>query len=138
MEHEIDLKWLKEMAFEGTQPDGYKIKLDAAETPAINATKPKPLLLTALAGCTGMDVASLLKKMRIEVKDLNIKVKGILTDEHPKYYRSMHITYQFAGNNLDREKIEKIISMSQEKYCGVSALFRMAIPVTYTVELIEV
>ena len=135
MEHEITLNWLEKMAFESTQPDGYKIRLDADENPETSATRPKPLLLSALAGCTAMDVVSLLQKMRVDLKKLDIKVKGELTEDHPKYYKSMHITYILSGSNIDREKVEKAISLSQEKYCGVSALFRMAIPVSYSVEI---
>ena len=80
---------------------------------------PKPLLLTSLAGCTGMDVTSLLKKMRVEVEEFEVNVSGQLTDEHPKYYSTIHVEYIFKGSDLNKEKLEKAVNLSQERYCGV-------------------
>jgi putative redox protein len=135
MEHEISLKWLEKMAFEATQPDGYTLRLDAAENPDVPATRPKPLLLSALAGCTGMDVISLLEKMRVPVKDMEIKVSGELTEEHPRTYKSMHITYILTGENIEKEKVIKAIELSQEKYCGVSAILKKGAAITYSLEI---
>ena len=135
MEHEVSLNWLEKMKFEVTQPDGYIVSLDADDSPDQSSTRPKPLLLSALAGCTAMDVISMLQKMRVDIKDMQVKVNGELTEDHPKYYKNMHITYIFTGKDIDIKKIEKAIELSQEKYCGVSALFKMAIPLTYSVEI---
>lgn len=135
MGHEVTLNWLENMKFEVTQPDGYIVSLDADDSPDQSSTRPKPLLLSALAGCTAMDVISMLQKMRVDIKDMQVKVNGELTEDHPKYYKNMHITYIFTGKDIDIKKIEKAIDLSQEKYCGVSALFKMAIPLTYSVEI---
>ena len=135
MGHEVTLNWLEKMKFEVTQPDGYIVSLDADDSPDQSSTRPKPLLLSALAGCTAMDVMSMLQKMRVDIKDMQVKVNGELTEDHPKYYKNMHITYIFTGKDIDIKKIEKAIDLSQEKYCGVSALFKMAIPLTYSVEI---
>ncbi|PKP18889.1 MAG: osmotically inducible protein C [Bacteroidetes bacterium HGW-Bacteroidetes-21] len=139
MEHEINLNWLENMSFEGDLGNGHKMIIDAGpESGGENkGPRPKPLLLMALAGCTGMDVVSLLKKMRVEYESFTIKVKGKLTEEHPKYYESMHITYAIKGKSIDHEKVEKAVSMSKERYCGVSALFQKAIPLTYDILITE-
>lgn len=135
MKHEVNLGWLEKMAFE-SELDGHKITLDAAEE--VGGTdqgpRPKKLMLLALAGCTAMDVVSLLKKMRIVVDDLNIKVDSEMTEDHPKQYTSMHVTYEFWGSDLPMAKLEKIVKLSQENYCGVSALYKKAIPVTSSIK----
>jgi len=138
MKSEVNIKWLGNMAFEG-EVGGHKIILDAApESGGENkGARPKPLMLLALAGCTGMDVVSILKKMRVEFEDFQIFVEGDLTGEHPKYYQSMKVIYQFKGKDLPMDKLEKAVSLSEEKYCGVSALYKKAIPVSFEIKVIE-
>ena len=138
MKETINVTWLGNMAFEA-DIEGHKITLDASTDVGgeNKGPKPKPLMLVALAGCTGMDVVSLLKKMRIEVKEVNIRVEGELTEEHPKQFQSMHIIYEFVGSNLQKEKIEKAIDLSQERYCGVSASYRKAMNITSEIKLTE-
>jgi putative redox protein len=134
MKHDISLSWKKGMAFE-TEIFGHTLKLDVPEEMGgeDSGHRPKPLMLAALAGCTGLDVVSILKKMRVEPDDFNVKVEGELTDEHPKQYKSMHVTYEFWGDNLPKDKIEKAVKLSDEQYCGVSALYKKAIPVTSSI-----
>ncbi len=135
---EITGRWLKNMTFE-TNIGDHTIILDA--DPKVGGEnkgpRPKPLLLASLAGCTGMDVVSLLGKMRVEFSDLQIRVSGKLTDEHPKYYNKIHIIYILKGKEIDRSKVEKAVSLSQEKYCGVSEMFRKAAEITYEIRLEE-
>jgi putative redox protein len=137
MKHESKLRWTGEMAFE-TEIDGHKLTLDAAEEAGGHnlGMRPKKLMLTALAGCTGMDVISILKKMKIVPDEFNVRVDGNVTEEHPKQYDSMHIIYEFKGNNLPEDKLIKAIELSQEKYCGVSALYKKAIKVTYEIRIL--
>lgn len=119
------------MAFEG-DVEGHKIVLDADENfgGENRGARPKPLMLLALAGCTGMDVVSLLKKMRVEIRDFNVKVSGHLTEEHPKQFDRMHVVYEFWGKNLAKDKIEKAVNLSEERYCGVSATYKKVMPVS--------
>jgi putative redox protein len=137
MIHETILNWTGDMSFE-TELDGHKLIVDADENVGGHnlGMRPKKLMLTALAGCTAMDVISLLKKMRVEPEVFNVRVDGTLTDEHPKYYKSMHIVYEFKGDNLPLDKLQKAIELSQEKYCGVSALYQKAIPITYEIRIL--
>ena len=135
---EIKVSWKDKMAFEA-EVDGHKIMLDAAEAVGgeDQGPRPKPLMLTALAGCTGMDVISILKKMRVEVEDFDVTVEGDLTDEHPKQYYKMNVIYTFKGKHLPLEKLKKAVSLSEERYCGVSALYKKAIEVTSEIKIIE-
>ena len=119
------------MAFEA-DVNGHKITLDAAEQVGgeNRGPRPKPLLMVGLAGCTGMDVVSILKKMRVELDGFNVRVEADLTDEHPKQFTKMHVIYEFKGKDLPMEKLQKAISLSEERYCGVSAMYKKAIEIT--------
>ena len=81
-------------------------------------------MLSSLAGCSGLDIASLIKKMKLEVADFRIETIANLTDEHPKYYDKVSIEYHFTGNNLDEKKLQRAVDLSVEKYCGVMEMFR--------------
>lgn len=132
------IQWKGEMSFEA-ELNGHKFMIDADEKVGGKnlGPRPKPLMLTALAGCTGMDVISILKKMRVELDDFSINVEGEQNDEHPVQYIKMHITYEFKGKDLPKDKIEKAVNLSQERYCGVSDFYRKVIPVTHEIKLIE-
>ncbi len=138
MQHEISCDWESDMAFSAAV-GGHRIPLDADEAVGGKNTgpMPKPLLLVSLAGCTGMDVISILKKMREPVSYFNLRVQGDLTDEHPKTYTRVKIIYEFkASDGLKDENVRKAISLSQDRYCGVSALLKKAIPVEFEVQYI--
>jgi putative redox protein len=134
MKQGISLDWKKGMAFE-TELNGHKVTVDSDKDSGGGdiGPRPKALMLVALAGCTGMDVVSLLAKMRVELADLKIKVDGDVTEEHPKHFTSMHITYEFWGKELPMDKLEKVVSLSDEKYCGVAATFKQGFPVTHSI-----
>jgi putative redox protein len=120
MKESVIVNWEKGMAFEANV-DGFKIKLDHKDDKGGKNTgpRPKPLMMVALAGCTGMDVVSILEKMRVELKDFAVKIDGDLTEEHPKHFTKMHIIYEFTGKDLPYDKLKKAIELSQERYCGV-------------------
>jgi putative redox protein len=136
MIHKAEINWIEEMAF-NAEVNEHRITIDADEMVGGNnrGPRPKPLMLVALAGCTAMDVISILRKMKAEPDDLTVTVEGELTDEHPRVYHRIHIVYQFKGSNLDPEKLEKAINLSQEKYCGVSAMYREFATITHEVRI---
>lgn len=138
MKSVVNVKWTGNMSFE-SDVFGHKIVMDAgAESGGEDkGARPKPLQLVALGGCSGMDVVSILKKMRVEVEEFEMIIEGNMAEEHPKYYTEMHVVYQFKGKNLPMDKLEKAVSMSEDKYCGVSALYRKAIPVKTSIKVIE-
>ncbi|MCA1965187.1 MAG: OsmC family protein, partial [Flavobacterium sp.] len=118
--HNITTTWKGNMQFESTNPSGDVISIDAGPENGGEGKglRPKALMLSALAGCTGLDVASLMEKMKLEVADFKIVTSGELTEEHPKTYHKVKVDYHFYGNNLDEKKLEKAVNLSVEKYCG--------------------
>jgi len=126
------------MQFDATV-NGHNLKMDAVQEVGGNDAGPRPkeLMMAALAGCTGMDVISILKKMKVEVSEFDVKVESELTEEHPKMYTGMHLVYSFKGKNLDKDKLKKAIDLSQDKYCGVSAVYRQVMNLTYEIQISE-
>lgn len=86
--------------------------------------QPKALMLVSLAGCTGVDVVMILHKMKVVFSDLIIDVEGQLTDTIPKTYQTVKLTYKINVKKGDEDKVKKAVDLSQDKYCGVSAMFR--------------
>jgi putative redox protein len=138
MKNVIDMSWTDNIAFE-TDMDGHKVVIDASEEVGGSdlGPRPKKLLLTALAGCTGIDVIMILKKMKVVPEAFNVIVEGELTDEHPKYYNKMKVIYQFKGKNLPMAKLEKAVNLSETKYCGVSAIYRQAMDMESEIRIVE-
>ncbi len=126
MKNHVTTKWLGEMAFDSTNPSGHTLRLDGGSNEGGSSAgfRPKALMLSALAGCTGLDVASLIKKMKLDVTDFHIETIANLTEEHPKYYDAVVLEYHFHGANLNEDKLQKAVNLSVEKYCGVMAMFR--------------
>lgn len=138
MKHVLDLAWKENLAFECNM-DGHHLVIDASKEGGGDdlGPRPKKLMLTALAGCTGIDVVSILKKMRVEPEAFNVIVEGDVTDEHPMRYYKMKVIYQFKGKDLPYDKLEKAVKLSEENYCGVSAAYRRAMDLTSEIRVIE-
>jgi len=85
---------------------------------------PKRMMLASLAGCTGMDVVSILNKMKVVYSNFSIDIDADVTEVHPKIYNRVKIIYKIKIATADKPKMEKAVSLSQDKYCGVSAMFR--------------
>ncbi|MDX9931534.1 MAG: OsmC family protein [Bacteroidales bacterium] len=138
MKSSMEGKWLGDMAFEA-EVNGHKVIMDATDAVGGHdrGPRPKELMVTSLLGCTGMDVVSILKKMHVEFDSLNLRIETELTEEHPKHYTSMHIIYSFRGNELPMDKLEKAIELSQDKYCGVSAVYKQVMPITHEIRINE-
>jgi putative redox protein len=94
-------------------------------------------MLVALAGCTGMDVVSILKKMRVEIESFSVKVIGNMTEEHPKMFTGMHVVYEFKGKDLPMDKLLKAVNLSDERYCGVSATLKQGLTITHEIVITE-
>ena len=137
MKDTINVKWMGDMAFEAAIRH-HRILMDSNEDFGghNHGPRPKPVLMASLAGCTGMDVMSILKKMKIQATSLNIRVEGEMAEEHPKVYTSMHLIYEFGGEDLPLERLNRAVELSQEKYCGVSLTLKKALPVTWEIRLI--
>jgi putative redox protein len=124
------------MVFESDNPSGETLFMDAPDEGIENkGLRPKALMLSSLAGCSGLDVVSLLKKMRAEVNDFKMVVHGELTEEHPRYYHKVVIEYHFYGSDLQEDKINKAVKLSVDQYCGVMEMFRQFAKVSTEVYL---
>ena len=122
--HEVSTKWIEGMHFTSS-PSGGKVEIDAVAEHGgkEKGVRPKALMLSSLAGCTGIDVMSILEKMRVFPESFEIVVQAELTEEHPKFYKSTHIIYKFKGD-IDIEKLNKAVDLSYNKYCGVIHMFK--------------
>ena len=136
MKQSLTTTWKGNMQFDALV-SGHHVVMDAL--PAVggedSGPRPKELMLASLAGCTGMDVVSILKKMRIEIESFDIEIIADITEEHPKHYTAMHIIYKLKGTDIDPEKAKKAVDLSQEKYCGVSEAYRKAMTLTYEIQI---
>jgi putative redox protein len=134
MKEKITTHWLSDLSFEA-EIDGHKLYMDTSLEQGGKNTgpRPKPLMMVALAGCTGMDVAAILKKMRVEIESLNVDVEGEVSEEHPKKYTGMKVIYRVKGKDVPRKSVEKAVKLSRENYCGVSANYAVAFPIEHEI-----
>lgn len=131
MTNKVITKWSEGMSFETISPNGTSLRLGSSlEGDSEKIASPKALMLSSLAVCSGIDVVSILEKMKIELKDFKINTVGSLTQEHPKYYNKVSMEYHFYGDQLDKEKINKAVNLSITKYCGVMEMFRSFAKIT--------
>ncbi|MCB9034483.1 MAG: OsmC family protein [Chitinophagales bacterium] len=123
---------------QATDEDGNIVNMDGS--PEIGGenkgTRPMSLVLMALAGCTSMDVLSMLQKMRQEVIDYDVKVEGERAEEHPMVFTKIHVHYILKGA-LDAAKVEKAINYSMDKYCSVTHMLNKVAAITHSYEIIE-
>jgi putative redox protein len=135
MENHISTLWKGGNTFESNNMSGYSLTIDSDEpAPGQAYFRPKNLMLSALAGCTGLDVVSLFNKMKLNVDEFTIEIKAQLTEEHPKYYHKVHVVYHFHGSELNEERLKRCVDLSAEKYCGVAEMFRQFSELTYAIE----
>ena len=132
MKSTVTLK--EQMHFVG-ELEGFEIPLDADPEFGGQGKGPRPkgLTLTSLAGCTAMDVISILRKMKIEPEAFSVEASASLTEAHPRVFSRIHLTYRLKGADIPRAKVEKAVSLSQERYCGVTAMLRHAAPIEWEI-----
>lgn len=117
---EVVAEWQGEMAFIGKNQTGGSVQMGVIDgQPGVS---PMELLLVGLAGCTGIDVAHILKKKRAVLDDLKVRVRAKRADDHPMVYTQIEIEYLLWGQNLDPKAVEQAIELSEEKYCSASAM----------------
>ncbi|HML20191.1 MAG TPA: OsmC family protein [Aggregatilinea sp.] len=128
-----------DMIFTGYSSNGYSIPIDAR--PGVGGhdagVSPVELVLTALGGCTVMDVLSILRKKQEQVTGMEVFVEGERADEHPQVYTSITVRYVVTGRNIKPASVERAIELSRDKYCSVSAMLHPTVPISYTYEIVE-
>ncbi len=134
----MKVRHIKDMAFEAKTEEGLRFFMDSLQEDGSPGLGPKPMqmILAALAGCTGMDVVSILKKMRVDIEDFYMNVDAERADEHPRVFTKIVLTYEFTGvKDEDTEKVLKAVKLSQDKYCSVGAMLKKATDYSYSVRI---
>ena len=131
----VTVTWVPPMQFSGSAARGSTVTMDAAQSDGGTGTGPTPMenLLLALAGCTGMDVVSILRKMRIPLEELQIDVSGERAADHPRVFTSIHLHYALRGAGLDAQSAQKAVTLSVDKYCSVAAMLKRTAKITYDI-----
>lgn len=132
--HQVETQWMSKMQF-NSLINGHTIIMDAPPRSGgeDNGPIPKPFLLAAIAGCSGMDVVALLRKSGLSPDDFSMNVTGELSKEAPIQYVAIHIQYIFTATQEIKEAVLQAVADSQERYCGVSSMLKKALPVTWEI-----
>lgn len=132
---EINAEWLGELAFMGTNHEGASVQIGSLEgEPAL---RPMQLMLTSLAGCTAMDIVSILKKKRQNLDQFKVEVRGKRADEHPRVYTEIEVRYLLWGDHLDEKAVERAIQLSEDKYCSARAMLAAVAQITSSYQIYE-
>lgn len=119
---EVVAEWKGDMAFQGRNLTGGSMQIGTLNgQPGIG---PMELLLLGVAGCTGMDIVSILQKKRLDLQEFQVKVRGKRAETYPKVYTEIHVTYLLWGKDLPQNAVEQAIQLSEEKYCSASIMLR--------------
>ncbi|RKX95593.1 MAG: OsmC family peroxiredoxin [Spirochaetes bacterium] len=129
--------WMEDLAFD-SEVNGHHIVLDADDSVGgkDRGPRPKNLVLASLTGCTGMDVISILNKMRVKVDSFRVIADGEAATEHPKVFNKIHLIYEFKGKDLPMDKLKKAVELSQNRYCPVSAMLKNVLDLSYEIKVI--
>jgi len=128
--------WNRGLQFVGTSGSGHSIVIDSGgEGGFDSAPSNTELIAMAQAGCTGMDVVSILKKKRVEFDDFQVDVDITATEEYPRYMKHVHITYKIWGDEISREAVERSVELSLEKYCIVSHTLSGRAEITHEIQI---
>lgn len=133
-ENKATLTWDKDLIFVGRTQRGYEIDFDAKVE---WGCMPTESLMLSLAGCMGIDAMFFLKKMRAEVESFKIDVTGERNPVPPQFYNAIHMHISISGKGLTAKKMDRVISLSQDKYCSVYHSLRPDMKVTVDYSILE-
>ena len=139
MKMKVTVKWKEGMNFEATGNSHHVISMDAAEEVGGKNLGPRPmeLLLFGLGGCTGMDVISILRKMRKEVESFEMEIDADRSEDHPKVFTHIRVKYLLKGKNLEERDVEKAVNLSKDRYCSVGAMLNQVARVEHLFTILE-
>jgi len=124
--------WQKDQQFKSYHCKN-EIKIDGKREDGFGA---KALVLSAIAACSGIDIVDILGKMRVQFSDLEIETEAEQTEEHPKVFKDIFVTYKLKTDLSNEDKVKKAIDLSLDKYCGVSAMLRKNSPIHYKLQIL--
>jgi putative redox protein len=130
------VKWTDGHQFVGESQTGHAIVMDSTEG-ADTAASPMELVLQALCGCTGMDLVSILQKMKKDLRKVEVSANAERTEDYPRVFTRIHLHYRIEGKGVDRESVEKAIRLSEDKYCSVAAMLRKGVAMSTDYEVVE-
>ncbi len=135
----VRARWIDGFKFDAWDSHGREMKLDASVEAGGEGLgfRPVELPLIGLAGCTGMDTVEILKKMREHITGLSVTVSADKRPEVPPGYSDIHVVYEVAGKGLSRDKVERAVRLSEEKYCTVGAALSKSTTITHTIRIVE-
>lgn len=128
---DVTLNWRGRMNFEGAGPSGFTQRLDTDQTSGgdNNGARPMEMIALGLAGCTAMDVISILTKKKQMISDFKVEFHGERAEEHPKVFTASVIEYHVYGTNVEEAAVVRAIELSAEKYCPAQAMLSKAFPI---------
>ncbi|HZD60753.1 MAG TPA: OsmC family protein [Anaerolineae bacterium] len=117
------IKWVDGQQFIGINERNQSVVMDSLPEGGGEGAgiKPTELFLMGLAGCTAIDVISIMKKKRQVVTSFSVEVEGMQRGEHPKSFEDIKLIYKVKGENIDEAALQRAIQLSEEKYCSVRA-----------------
>ncbi len=131
------VKWIGGLEFVSESGSGHALVMDAPLVSGGRNLAPSPMevVLSALGACSGMDVVSILEKMREDLSQFSIEINAERKEDHPRVFSKVEMVYKFRGKGLNSENIEKAVKLSFEKYCSVGRMLKLACPITYRIEI---
>ncbi len=125
--------WKGKMVFEANTESGHSVLMDAKPQVGGEDRGPRPmeLLMVSLGGCTGMDVVSILKKMKVDLESMTVNIDSEQAPEHPKIFTKINIEYNFTGKNIKEENVKKAVELSRDKYCSAAAMLKEKAAISY-------
>jgi len=135
----ITAKFIEQRTFLARGDSNHWVPIDTREKAGGSdaASSPMELVLMGLASCTGLDVRVILEKRRVQLNDFTVEVDAERAEEHPKVYTKIHLKYTFTSPDLTEKDAEKAISLSENKYCSVSAMLEKTAEITTEYEIIR-
>jgi putative redox protein len=134
------IAWVENALFVGESGSGHTITMDGA--PDIGGrnlgARPMEMVLIGMGGCTAIDVVSMLKKQRQDVRDIIVELAAERAEDHPRVFTQVRVIYRVRGKGLNRALVERAISLSDEKYCSATAMVRKSAAIEREIVIEEV
>lgn len=136
---EAKVKYVNGLQFVGEATSGHAIVMDADTSVGGRNTgvRPTELLLIGLGGCSGMDVVSILKKKKEEVREVEINIKGEKAESHPRKFTDIEIEFIVTGRDISEESVKRAVELSMEKYCSVKATLEGSAKISFSYRIVE-
>ena len=134
------ITWVQDALFVGESGSGHTITMDGSPDDGGRdlGARPMEMVLLGMGGCTAIDVASMLRKQRQDVRDIIVELEAERADDFPKVFTSVKLIYRVRGKKLNRALVERAVSLSDEKYCSATAMIRKSATVTHQIVLEDV